>query len=294
MQNKIQLKPVRHTRTYKSRMFEMVFCNKKDLLGLYNAINGTAYDNPDLLEINTLENAIYMSMQNDLSFIIDARLALYEHQSTYNPNLPLRFLMYVASLYSVMVENENLYGTKLIHLPTPRFVIFYNGIDEQPDRQELRLSDSFHVTDNSPALELTAVMLNINEGHNKALMSQCKTLRDYAKYVEMVRKYARVMDLEQAVDMAIDDCIKNDILAEFLRNNRAEAKNVSIFEYDEVKHMRQVREEGFDEARDIINRLNQLLAEQHRTEDIIKAAADAEYQRTLLKEFGLLSNVTRP
>ena len=118
---------------YKARLFEMIFSSKEELLSLYNAVNGSHYDDPELLEINTLENAIYMSMHNDISFIIDTRLYLYEHQSTYNPNLPYRFLEYISELYSKMVLGKNIYGHKRIIFPTPRFVVFYNGKEELDD-----------------------------------------------------------------------------------------------------------------------------------------------------------------
>ena len=227
----------------------LIFSSKKELLELYNAVNGTWYDDPEKLTINTLENAIYMSMRNDLSFLIDSRLALYEHQSTYNPNLPLRYLMYISNIYSKMIKDFNLYGSKPIKLPTPCFVIFYNGLSEQPDRQILKLSDIYEMQDKEVFLELKAIMLNINAGHNKRLMEQCKTLRDYSIYVDKVRGYAKVMGLEEAVERSIKECIESDVLAEFLRNNRTEAKSVSIFEYDEEKHMRQTREEGRLEGR---------------------------------------------
>ena len=122
-------------RTYKSRIFEMIFSDKTELLTLYNAVNKTHYTDAEQLEINTLENAIYMSMHNDLSFLIDSRLSLYEHQSTYSPNLPLRYLFYISDLYSVMTRDSNLYGTKKVILPTPKFLIFYNGVQEQPEVQ---------------------------------------------------------------------------------------------------------------------------------------------------------------
>ena len=235
-------------RTYKSRMFEMIFSDKKELLELYNAINGTNYTNPDDLVVNTLENAIYMAMHNDVSFLIDKRLNLYEHQSTYSPNLPLRFLFYVADVYSDFTKEMNLYGSKTVKLPTPHFIIFYNGTEEQPDKRELRLSDTFQVKEEEPQLELKATMLNINKGHNKKLMDACKTLRDYAEYTALVRKYAQAMPLAEAVEKAVDDCIRRGVLEEFLKKNRAEAIKVSIYEYDEERHMRQTKEEGFEEG----------------------------------------------
>lgn len=234
-------------RMYKSRIFAMLFSDRNELLKLYNAINGTSYDDPDLLQVNTLENAVYMSMQNDVSFIIDMRLNLYEHQSTYSPNLPVRYLLYVADVYSDYTKDMNLYGTKAVKLPTPRFVIFYNGQAEQPDRKELRLSELFSIPDADPSLELKAVMLNINKGHNRKLMETCRTLQDYAEYTFRVREYAAEMPLDLAVEQAITECISEGILADFLRKNRAEAKKVGIYEYDEERHMRQTREEGMEE-----------------------------------------------
>lgn len=235
-------------RMYKSRIFAMLFSDRNELLKLYNAINGTSYDDPDLLQVNTLENAVYMSMQNDVSFIVDMRLNLYEHQSTYSPNLPVRYLLYVADVYSDYTKDMNLYGTKAVKLPTPRFVIFYNGQAEQPDRKELKLSELFSIPDADPSLELKAVMLNINKGHNRKLMETCRTLQDYAEYTFRVREYAAEMPLDLAVEQAITECISEGILADFLRKNRAEAKKVSIYEYDEERHMRQTREEGMEEG----------------------------------------------
>ena len=236
-------------RLYKSRIFAMLYQDKKELLDLYNAISGKHYEDPELLEINTLENAIYMTMRNDLSFLIDFRLSLYEHQSTYSPNLPLRDLFYISDLYSGMVKDENLYGIKLVQIPAPQFVIFYNGMNEMPDRTVLRLSDAYSVKEENPALELTAVMLNINRGHNEKLKGLCKSLKDYSEYTARVREYADTMPISEAVEQAICECIQEGILAEFLKQNRAEAKQVSIYEYDEEKHMRQEREASWEEGR---------------------------------------------
>ena len=235
-------------RTYKATIFAMLFEDKEHLLELYNAISGKHYTNPEMLEINTLENAIYMAMRNDISFLIDARLSLYEHQSTYSPNLPLRFLLYISALYSSMTREANLYGTKPIELPPPRFVIFYNGKVEQPDRQILKLSDLYTIKEEC-SLELEAVMLNVNSGYNKELMEMSHTLWEYAEYTARVREYAEVMELEEAVERAIEECIQEGILKEFLEKNRAEAKNMSIFEYDQEKHIKQEREEAWEEGR---------------------------------------------
>ena len=130
-QNRKKAYPVPN-RNYKSSLFTMVFSDKKELLGLYNAVSGKQYKDPGALSVNTLENAIYMAIKNDLSFVIDSWLSLYEHQSTYSPNLPLRMLLYLADLYADLTKNENLYGRKKVMLPPPQFIIFYNGEEKQP------------------------------------------------------------------------------------------------------------------------------------------------------------------
>ena len=250
-QKSTQKTPAEHPsadRTYKARLFAMIFSEKENLLELYNAVNGTHYEDAELLEVNTLENAIYMSMRNDLSFVIDSRLSLYEHQSTRNPNLPLRFLFYIADLYSGMLRGADLYGRKRIPLDTPHFLIFYNGQEAMPERMTLRLSDSFKIAEETPQLELTATMWNINIGNNRRLMEASRTLRDYAEYTSRVRKYARKMPLEKAVECAVDECIRKGVLADFLCKNKAEAIKMSIYEYDEEDHKRILREEGREEG----------------------------------------------
>ena len=228
-------------RIYKDRLYKMIFNDKSELLKLYNAINGTHYDDPAML-------TIYMTMENDLSFIIDMRLALYEQQSTVNPNLPLRFLMYITDIYSAYTKDMNIYGSKKVQIPLPSFVIFYNGVKSQPDRTEFLLSELFHPTTDQPALELKAVMLNINKGHNQGLMNACHTLRDYSEYVARIRTYSAEMPLTDAVEKAITECIHENILRDFLLKNRAEAKAMSIYEYDEEKTLRMFREEGYEDG----------------------------------------------
>ena len=235
-------------RIYKDRLYKMIFNDKSELLKLYNAINGTHYDDPAMLTITTLDNAIYMTMENDLSFIIDMRLALYEQQTTVNPNLPLRFLMYITDIYSAYTKDMNIYGSKKVQIPLPSFVIFYNGVKSQPDRTEFLLSELFHPTTDQPALELKAVMLNINKGHNQELMNACHTLRDYSEYVARIRTYSAEMPLTDAVEKAITECIHENILRDFLLKNRAEAKAMSIYEYDEEKTLRMFREEGYEDG----------------------------------------------
>ena len=238
-------------RTFKSTLFIMLFEDRKNLLELYNAITGKHYADPELLEINTLENAIYMSMKNDVSFLIDGRLSLYEHQSTKNPNLPLRFLFYISHLYSRLTVKANLYGETIVRIPAPEFIIFYNGKDEMPERQLLKLSDMYSVKEEKPKLELEATLLNISGTNNRKLKEACRTLRDYAIYTDKIRAYTETMELAEAVDRAINECIEEDVLRDFLMEHKAEARAMSIFEYDQERHMQQEREAGIEKGRRI-------------------------------------------
>ena len=242
-------------RRYKDTIFRMLFSDKKNLLELYNAVSGRHYDNPEDLQIVTLENAVYMGMKNDLAFLLSTGIYLYEHQSTVNPNMPLRNLFYISSEYSKLVETKSLYSSAIQKVPAPNFIVFYNGQDEVADRSEYRLSDAFAPHVNNPALELRVTVLNINYGRNLELMRQSRTLRDYAQYVALVRKYKEESgSLDDAVNMAVDECIKNDILADFLRKNRAEVVMTSIFEYNKEEEERKLRtaerQAGYDEGYD--------------------------------------------
>ena len=233
-------------RNYKDTIFRMLFSDRKNLLSLYNAINGTFYENPEELEIVTLENAIYMGMKNDLAFIIDTNLFLYEHQSTYTPNMPLRDLFYISAEYQKLVNQKSLYSSALQKIPAPNFIVFYNGMDKKEDRWENCLSEAYENLFGEPKLELKVVTLNINEGRNYELLEQCQTLREYAAYVALVRKYAKSMELEAAVEKAVDKCIHDGILEEFLQRNRAEVIAVSIFEYDKEEEERKLRKAEFE------------------------------------------------
>ena len=254
----VKKKPVQTTqlvnRKYKDTVFRMLFSDRKNLLSLYNAINGSRYTDPKELEIVTLENAIYMGMKNDLAFIIDTGLSLYEHQSTYNPNMPLRDLLYISAEYQKLVDDKSLYSSRLQKIPAPNFIVFYNGTEKKEERWENYLSESYETRMGDPNLELKVITLNINEGYNKELMEQCRILREYAQYVAKVREYAKEMELDAAVEQTIKECIREGILAEFLRRNKSEVVAMSIFEYDKEEEEKKLRkaeyEYGFDSGYD--------------------------------------------
>ena len=228
-------------RNYKDTVSRMLFREPENALSLYNALNGTCYTDASQITFNMLDNAIYMGMQNDISFLIMNEVNLYEHQSTYNLNMPLRDLFYVAELLQVYVKDQSLYSSKLIKLPTPHFVVFYNGVEEKPEKRILRLSEAFEVPTDDPELELKVTILNINPSMNEKLKEKCPILKQYTQYVEQVRCNSASMPLEQAVEEAIEYCIRHDILKDFLLKQRAEVVKMSIFEYDEEREMELIR-----------------------------------------------------
>jgi hypothetical protein len=283
-------------RNHKDRLFRFIFQDKKDLLALYNAVNRTDYQNPDELEVTTLDDVLFLGMKNDLSFIIGATMNLYEHQSSQNANMPLRGLFYFASLYQnyVEVNGYNLYGSAQIPLPLPTYVVFYNGDADEPDEQELRLSAAFMRTDPEqiPCLECKVKMLNINRGHNRELMERCQRLWEYAEFIGCVKANLQEgMVINDAIWAAIDDCTQRGILTDVLSRCKSEVFHMILTEYDEKKIKEYWRKEseqiGEERGKECINRLIQCMIADGRMDDLKRSAEDAAYQKELLKSYGL-------
>ena len=250
--NKKTIKKKRVNRSYKNNLFCMIFGVRKSALVLYNAINHSHYENPEDLEITTIKGALYMGVKNDLSFLIDSVMNLYEAQSTKNPNMPLRGLVYFAKLYQGYVEQRGLdiYSGRQIKIPVPRYIVFYNGTVNEPDCREYRLSDAFEKQEDSYCLECVASVLNINVGHNQKLMESCSLLWQYASFVSKVRIYLEKYpnNLETAVDMAVEECIADGCLADFLRKRRGEVKDVILTEYSAERHIKNEKKLSYEEG----------------------------------------------
>ena len=287
----------------KDRLFRFLFEKDKEaLLALYNALNGTDYQDSSDLEVVTIESAVYVVMKNDLAFVMAGTLNLYEHQSTYNPNMPVRFLIYLAEEYQKLIEQagEILYGTRQIVLPTPQCIVFYNGDRQMPEEKILSLSDAFENQKIKASVELKVRMLNINHGKNRELMEKCRVLEEYALFVETARQYlAEGMERQEALNLAIEYCIDHGILSEFLRRYRAEVLGMLLEEFDADKYERCLREEGrkegreegrkegLEEGEDRMASLIEKLLELNRMEDLKRIATDVDYRERLLREFGI-------
>ncbi len=279
-------------RKHKDRLFTFLFGkkgNKAWTLSLYNAVNNTHYTDPDIIEFTTMEDAVYMGMKNDISFILCHVMNVYEQQSTYNRNMPVRQLMYAAKLYDKYIQQKklNLYGKKLVRLPVPKLVAFYNGTEGEND-QILKLSDAFIQAGNPAQADIEAKvrMVNINYGKNESLLSSCRPLQEYAWLVWQIRENQRTMGIEDAVDKAIQDMPENFEIQEFLIGHRAEVKDLCITEYNEAETMQMIREEGREQGRE--QGMMELLATQVRTGDISieKAAQYAGMTQEQFLEYG--------
>ncbi len=296
-------------RLYKDRLFCKLFGDpehKDSLLSLFNALNGTSYDNPDDLEINTLEDSLWLGMKNDVSCIIEEYMTLFEQQASVNKNMPTRGLMYFSKLLENYFQGDSarLYSRNVVKIPAPKYFVLYNGIEEVPDVEKLRLSDAFMIEDKSGDFEWTATVININPGHNEKILEACKMLKDYSLLVAKINelRYDKG-NLENAVKTAVEYCIENDVLSEYLSKHKAEVIGMILADYD-AEAVKQViadesREEGRaeglaeglaegrSETEQRYEKLIMLLDRDGRLQDVVKITKSADYKEQLFKEYGL-------
>ena len=242
-------------RTFKDSLFRDLFGNssRKDYaLSLYNALTGSAHTDPTRLELTTIEGVLYMGYKNDVSFVLDGDMMLWEHQSTVNPNMPLRGLLYFAQLYRRYLDStkQSELSTHLVPLPSPRYFVFYNGLEKRPDREELALSDAF--VNGSGSIEVTATVLNVNEGNNRAIMDACDELRGYAHLTALYRKLVQQMEPREAMDAAVATCMSDGFLVDYLALRRSEVIDMLLAEWKEEEYRemlrREAKEDGYDEG----------------------------------------------
>jgi len=241
---------------YKNSVFSLLFSNPEAVRELYGAIEGVVLPPDTPIDINTLSSVLYMDQINDLSFTVGSFLVvIMEHQSTINPNMPLRLLMYIAHVYEKIINRSLLYRTKLEKIPTPEFIVLYNGKEPYPDRSTLRLSGAFKevcgllgVEPPAPSLELVVQVYNINSGHNAEIMEKSRTLGGYSTFVGKVREYEQTLTFEEAMKEAVKYCMDNDILKTFLETHSSEVFNMLLTEWDTEEAKVVWREEGFEDG----------------------------------------------
>ncbi len=272
-------------REYKSDVFSMLMEDKSNALQVYNALNGSDYDDPEMVEIVNLESGISLSIRNDAAFIVDTDITISEHQSTYNPNMPLRSLIYYVTIIKGRIKSRDLLSPHKLRIPTPHFIVFYNGIVDRPEKEVIRLSSSYEKQIDDPELELICTVYNINPGKDKGLLQRCSVLGEYTQFVEIVRKNERE-EIENPIETAIEYCISNHILEKFLQERRTEvlrAMTIDMtFEKREPLIRKEERELGREEERANTER------ERKRAEEAEKRAEEAERQlESLKRKFGI-------
>lgn len=215
----VQSKPgaIKETREFRSNSFSLLLKQQKYALEVYNCLNGSDYKNPEDVEILDVDGGVSLTVRHDAAFIIDSNLSIYEHQSTINPNMPLRILIYVSKLFKSIARSGDIFDEKLVKLPFPQFVVFYNGDDKWGEDFELKLSDAYKHKGEAPWLELKCWVININPGHNEELVGGCGALNGYMTYVSKVKEYRKEIGVEAAVNKAVEECIKENVLGGFFK-----------------------------------------------------------------------------
>ena len=223
-------------RKYKDSVFVDLFSEdekaKENFLSLYNALHGTKLTAVGKLKNIRLEQVLYMAFYNDVSYLVDNRIiVLAEHQSTINPNMPLRCLEYIGRLYETLFESKEKYSRKLLNIPTPEFYVFYNGEESYPSDKTLKLSEAFIENTTQTNLELTVKVININRQNRHPVLENCQTIQEYSIFVETVRKWKEI-DPQNGFEKAVEECIENNILREYLKRKTKEVINMLLAEYD--------------------------------------------------------------
>ena len=278
-------------REYKSDVFSMLLEDKANALEVYNALNDSHYDRPEDVEIILLEKGMSLTVRNDATFIIDMYMNFYEHQSTYNPNMSLRDLIYYANTMEKRIKNEkrDLFGRQLLKIPTPRFAVFYNGTEKRPAKEILRLSDAFVHPMEVPELELICTVYNINPGCNGELLEKSEVLRGYMTFVELVRSLEREYNsLETAIDRAMEECIRQHIFEDFFRGRKDEVRKMTQLDFtwerrEELIRMEERAEghaEGYKQAH--IDAIKKMISKGYFKEQILELDySEEEYQQAI-------------
>ena len=277
-------------RNHKDNVFCLLYRDKKNLLSLYNAMNGTNYEKDDELEVVTLEEAICMKMRNDAAFVIDSTLNLYEQQASINPNMPLRNLYYVTEELKKIAPPGRLHRTTKVKIPAPRFVVFYNGTTEQPERAICRLSELFFKEEKEPELELIVTVININPCCNGELLAKCESLRGYMAFVGKTRDKKGIgIKLEEAVRQAVDECISENILADFFREHKEEIVEMGIYEFDQELYDQVLREDGEERGIELGIHIYQAIQSGKRDNSIIAETCGCTPEKVekVRKKFGI-------
>ncbi len=238
-------------RKYKDSVFRTLFSDEDKLIELYNALFDTNYGPEANIEIVTLEDVVFRVLKNDVAFVMeDSFIVLAEHQSTICNNMPLRDLIYMSAMLQRMINTDELYRKKLLKIPRPTFIVFYDGKEDFPEYQEMKLSDAFLGDDDGEiALQLTVKVYNINSDKNNVILKKCETLKQYSLFLERVRALQGKGQLTASrITELIKSCIDCGILPEFLKKYGTEMVEMLFRELTREEDMEISRLDGYDDG----------------------------------------------
>lgn len=268
-------------------------------ISLYNALHDEKLPKETEIQRIKVNNTIYMNFSNDISFGVKGKVLVFgEHQSTINKNMPLRSLMYVGRAYEQIVPVRSRYRKSMVKLPRPEFYTFYNGKEKWEKEKVLKLSDAYLVQDGEPMLDLSVKVININPGEKHEVLEKCQILKEYGQFIDTINKYQAKEDPD-AYKHAIEECIENNVLSDYLKRKGSEVLNMLIAEYDYDMDIEVQREEAYEEGKEAgmeagkesatkdVNELVRRLIADHRMEELQKSTEDREYQKQLMQEYGI-------
>ena len=239
---------------FKDSFFRHIFRNLDELVSLHKALYDDKIAESDVV-FTTLDNILLDRLKNDLSYVVqNRRFMLFEHQSSINLNMPMRFAMYFSESLKHLIPNAKaMYQTNLIHFPTPFFAVLQMGNPNGQDHTVLHLSDSF-LEPQAPEdrrLELLVDVFNIDYSPERPILHKCPTLNGYSYFINEVeiRRNANY-STDQAIREAVEVCRERNILRRYLDAEYEEVKNMVTLQYNEKEAQQFWREEGREEERD--------------------------------------------
>jgi len=253
-ESKTLMEQTQANRNYKSSVFADLMGIKEAAREAYYALKNVWLPEDTPVEVITLSDVLYLGQLNDVAFKIgDVVILLLEHQSSQSPNVPIRIFIYLGREYEKVLAslNKELYSSTLVQIPRPEFYVLYNGETPLKDSDgniadiiTYKLSDMFLDAEGARAfpgkIELEVPVYNINHGHNTEILDRSERLRGFAQLVAKTREYqAQANPLEEAIKLAIEYCIENDVLKEYLVERGAEVRGM-LFEQFTAEDLKDV------------------------------------------------------
>ena len=270
-------------REVKSSAFTTYFSNPENAAKLYAALEEGETVSPEDIVFTTLSGVLFMARKNDMAFTVKNKvLVISEHQSTINANMPLRDAIYYGRTMEKMIDPKALYRTGQIAIPTPEFFVFYNGNADFPVEKTLKLSDAYLEKTESPMLELSVRVININLPVNHPILERCRPLYEYSWFIQKIKDYiAGGRNRDEAIIQTMKDCGQQGILVEFLKEHGTEAVNMLFTEFNMEDALEVRFEEGQQAMLDLVN----AMVADGRLEELSRLQEDPEFRREMFVRY---------